>query len=320
MDEEVRLSVCVVTYERAAFLERCLAALAAELDAGAEVVVVDASRDDHARETRAVLSTVRYLHAPELAGWMTRSRNEALRHARGELVAFLDDDVVVRSGWQAALEAAFAAEGVQLAVAGRTRNGLPGEDQYDRPIGRLLPDGTLTDGFASDAPDLVDVDHGIGANMSFRRSVLAALGGFRDDYPGTAIREDTDIFLRVRAMGGRSVFAPDAVVDHLPAPHVRGARFDTRYKLYGRRNHMVLLARDAGIGSRTLWRWVGVQFQNVRRATGLRARAQRLGVTTIGVVWGAGAMLRGAGWRPTPPPRTDPIGNELRRILGGASD
>ncbi|MGW9631487.1 glycosyltransferase family 2 protein [Agromyces sp. NPDC055520] len=319
MDEAVRLSVCIVTYEREAFLERCLAALAAELDAGAEVVVVDASHDDHARETARVMPTARYIHAPELAGWMTRSRNEALRHVRGELVAFLDDDVVVRRSWQAALEAAFAAEDVD-AVAGRTCNGLPGEDRYDRPIGRLLPDGTLTDGFAADVPDLVDVDHGIGANMAFRRSMIATLGGFRDDYPGTAIREDTDMFLRVRALGGRSVFAPDAVVDHLPAPHVRGARFDTRYKLYGRRNHMVLLARDAGIGSSTLRRWVGLQFQSVRGAAGLRARVQRLGVTTVGVVWGAGAMLRSAGWRPTPPQRTDPIGNELRRVLSSTRD
>ncbi|MCP2366959.1 GT2 family glycosyltransferase [Agromyces flavus] len=317
MGESVRLSVCVVTYERAAFLERCLAALATELDGRAEVVIVDASRSDHAREVRAIMPKATYVHAPQLAGWMTRSRNEALRHVRGELVAFLDDDVVVRPGWQAALEAAFDADGVG-AVAGRTCNGLPGEEEYDRPIGRLLPDGSLTDGFAADAPRLVDVDHGIGANMSFRRTVLAALGGFRDDYPGTAIREDTDMFLRVRAMGGRSVFAPEAVVDHLPAPHLRGARFDTRYKLYGRRNHMVLLARDAGIGSRTLWRWVGAQFRNIGGASGLRARAQRLGVTTLGILWGAAAMLRDASWRPTPPQRTDPAGNELRRRLGGA--
>ncbi|MEI5583926.1 MULTISPECIES: glycosyltransferase family 2 protein [unclassified Agromyces] len=318
MSEAVRLSVCVVTYERTAFLERCLAVLAAELDDDAEVVVVDASRADHTREVRAVMPAARYVHAPSLAGWMTRSRNEALRHVRGDLVAFLDDDVVVRRGWQAALDAAFADESV-AAVAGRTCNGLPGEEEYDREIGRLLSDGTLTDGFAADVPQLVDVDHGIGANMSFRRAVLAELGGFRDDYPGTSIREDTDMFLRVRAMGGRSVFAPEAIVDHLPAPHVRGARFDTRYKLYGRRNHMVLLARDGGIGSRMLRRWVAAQFRNVRAAGGFGAGAKRLGVTTLGVLWGAGAMLRDARWRPTPPQRTDPVGNELRRILGGES-
>jgi GT2 family glycosyltransferase len=315
MGETVRLSVCVVTYERASFLERCIASLGAELGTGTEIIVVDASKLAHTDELGA--PSVTYVHAPELAGWMTRSRNEALRHVHGELIAFLDDDVVVRPGWQAAIELAFTDPKV-AAVAGRTCNGLPGEEHYDRAVGRLLPDGSLTSGFASTASALLEVDHGIGANMSFRRSVLAELGGFRDDYPGTAIREDTDIYLRVRAIGGKAVFAPDAVVDHLPAPHVRGARFDTRYKLYGRRNHMVLLARNGGIRSPMLRSWVRLQFGSVARATGLRAKAQRLGVTTVGVAWGAAAMVKDARWRPSPPRRTDAIGRELRRILGGA--
>ena len=198
MGEALRLSVCIVTYERPDFLRRCLEALDGVLDERAEVVVVDASALDRRRSVRAIAPAAIYVHAPDLAGWMTRSRNEALRWARGEVVAFLDDDVVVHSGWQTALLDAFDDPTV-AAVAGRTCNGVAGEDHYGRPIGRLLPDGTLTDGFASAPDGEVDVDHGIGANMSFRRAVLAELGGFRDDYPGTALREDTDVFLRVRA-------------------------------------------------------------------------------------------------------------------------
>ncbi|WP_338081367.1 glycosyltransferase family 2 protein [Agromyces luteolus] len=313
------LSVCIVTYERPEFLERCLRSLDAGLSDDAEIVVVDASAADRRDIADGFARPIVYVHAPELAGWMTRSRNAALRHARGAIVSFLDDDVVLRPGWQAALLAAFADAEVS-AVSGRTCNGLPGEETYEKPIGRLLPDGTLTDGFASLPGGIVVVDHGIGANMSFRRSTLAELGGFRDDYPGTALREDTDVFLRVRAIGGRAIFAPDAAVDHLPAPHVRGARFDTRYKLYGRRNHMVLLARDGGIRSPLLRRWVGVQFRAVGRAGGLGARLKRLGVTVVGVGWGAAAMLRSARWSPLPPRRVDALGRELRATLGGRTE
>ncbi|GAA2032763.1 hypothetical protein GCM10009819_16020 [Agromyces tropicus] len=310
----MKLSVCIVTYERPAFLERCLRSLDAGLDPSAQVVVVDASAEDRGDLVRSIRSDAVFVHAPHLAGWMTRSRNEALRHVRGDIVTFLDDDVVLRPGWEAALLAAFADPTV-AAVAGRTCNGLPGEERYEPPVGRVLPDGRLTDGFASLQDGLVDIDHGIGANMSFRRSVLAELGGFRDDYPGTALREDTDVFLRVRALGGRAVFAPDAAVDHLPAPHVRGARFDTRYKLYGRRNHMVLLARDGGLGSAQLRRWVGGQFAAVGRSHGLAAKAKRLGVTVVGVAWGAGAAARQAKWHPLPPRREDALGRELRAAL-----
>jgi GT2 family glycosyltransferase len=318
MGDAPKLSVCIVTYERPIFLERVLRSLEGELSQGAEVVVVDASASSQGAAVRDIRPGAVYVHAPDLAGWMTRSRNEALRHVHGEIVSFLDDDVVVRTGWESGLLRAFLDSSV-AAVAGRTCNGIPGEEHYDRPIGRLLPDGRLTDGFAAAAEGPVAIDHGIGANMAFRRSVLAELGGFRDDYPGTALREDTDIFLRVRAIGGRAVFVPDAAVDHLPAPHVRGARFDTRYKLYGRRNHMVLLARDGGIPSRSLWRWTRGQFAAVGNVPGAAAKARRLGVTVLGVAWGTAAVVRSARWHPLPPRRDDALGRELRHALDDAS-
>jgi GT2 family glycosyltransferase len=310
------LSVCVVTYERAAFLDRCLAGIAALEDPVDEVVVVDASARDRSAEVDAHDLPLHFVWAPQLAGWMTRSRNEALRRVTGEVVAFLDDDVVVEHGWSRAVRAAYRDPSV-AAVAGRTRNGIAGEERYDQPVGRYLPNGRLTEGFAVTADAPFEVDHGIGANMSFRRSVLADLGGFRDDYPGTALREDTDVFLRVGRIGGRVVFVPDAVVDHLPAPHVRGARFDTRYKLYGRRNHAVMVARHRGLGSADLRRWVAGELRGVGGASGLRARALRLGVTVMGIGWGLGAAVRQASWGPSEPRRTGPQAEDLRALLSG---
>ncbi len=307
-------SICIVTYERRDFLRRCLESVQDHVTSDTEVVVVDASATGAAALVEQVLPATKYVHAPQLAGWMTRSRNEALRHVGGDIVSFIDDDVVVSPTWQPSLLAAFADPTV-TAVAGRTRNLQPGEDSYDQPVGRLLPDGSLTEGFASLPGGVIDVDHGIGANMSFRRSMLALLGGLRDDYPGTAMREDTDIFLRVKRAGGRAVFVPDAVVDHLPAPHVKGQRFDTRYKLYARRNHMVLLARDSGIRSPSLRRWIVREFGGVAEAPGLWRKVRRFGVTALGVAWGAAAMVRQARWGPTPPARDDPAGQALRALL-----
>lgn len=310
------LSVCIVTYERPAFLERCLRALERHLSADVQVVVVDASaRGSSALVERIRASTV-YLHDPSVAGWMTRARNVALLHATGEVISFLDDDVVIGATWEQAVLDSFADPTVD-AVAGRTRNLQPGEESYDLPIGSLRPDGSLTEGFAALSAGRVDVDHGIGANMSFRRTILARLGGFRDDYPGTAMREDTDIYLRIGRLGGRAVFVPDAVVDHLPAPHVRGARFDTRYKLYARRNHVVLLARHEGLRSRRLRRWVAREYRSVGEAGSLSRRVERWGVTTLGIAWGTLAALRQARWGPLPPERTDRAGMRIRAALSG---
>ena len=309
------LSVCIVTYERSAFMVRCLQSLAAHVGGDVEVIVVDASAVDDRAAAVSAFPGAQYLHRPGLAGWMTRSRNAALLHARGAVVAFLDDDVVISPGWRRGLDDAFASDPRPDAVAGRTRNLLPGEETYELPIGRLRDDGTLTAGFASLPSGLVEVDHGIGANMSFRREMLARLGGFRDDYPGTAMREDTDIFLRVKRVGGRTVFAPDAVVDHLPAPHVKGRRFDTRYKLYGRRNHMVLLARYAGLRSPLLRRWIAADLRAIRDAGGLLRRVQRLGVSILGIVWGFGAAIRQARWAPLPAERAGQDAERIRAAL-----
>ena len=312
--DQPALSVCIVTYERPAFVRRCLESLDKNLTADVEVVVVDASANSQAAIVAQARPSALYIHRPELAGWMTRSRNEALRHVTGAIVSFLDDDVIISATWQEAVFAAFQDDAVD-AVAGRTRNRQPGEESYEPPIGRLLPDGSLTEGFASLPSEIVLVDHGIGANMSFRRTMLARLGGFRDDYPGTAMREDTDIYLRIKRLGGKAVFSADAVVDHLPAPHVKGARFDTRYKLYARRNHMVLLARYDGIRSPLLRRWIAREFREVGQAPGALRKAQRFVVTALGIAWGAAAMARKARWRPLPPERDDSGGRELQGLL-----
>ncbi|WP_447925814.1 glycosyltransferase family 2 protein [Georgenia muralis] len=306
----------MVTYERPDFLTRCLASLADQRGNIDQVVVVDASASPATIDT-AYPGAV-YVHTPHLAGWMTRSRNEALRHSTGDLLAFIDDDVVVRAGWADALRHRLADLDV-AAVGGRTCNNQPGEESYDQEIGRLLDDGTLTAGFAALTPGPVDVDHGIGANMTFRRTVLAELGGFRDDYPGTALREDTDIFLRVRRLGHRVVYDPEAAVDHRPAPHVKGARFDTRYKFYGRRNHVILLARHAGAGSPMLRRWIWRQLAAAMNAGGVVPTAQRLGVTVVGIAWGLAVLPRYAGLKPLPPQRSDATGIELRELLARPS-
>lgn len=314
MTASPRLSVCIVTYRRLNVLLRCLQSLREYLDDSTQVIVVDASPTDSRQQVEAVRPGTVYVHDTAVAGWMTRARNVALLHATGTIISFIDDDVVISAGWESAVLGAFEDTTVD-AVAGRTRNLQPGEERYDRLIGALLPDGSLTDGFASNPARPVDVDHGIGANMSFRRETLARLGGFRDDYPGTAMREDTDIYLRIRRLGGRSVFVPAASVDHLPAPHVRGTRFDLRYQLYARRNHVVLLARHAGLGSPTLRRWIAREYHAARALGSLRRQVRRAGVTTLGIGWGLAAAARQAGWRPLAPERADAAAERIRQAL-----
>ena len=200
-----RVSVIVVSWCRPMYVRSCLNHLIKVETPPSEVVVVDASPDDLTRAVVAEFPGVTWIPFPDGARHMTTSRNAGLRHVCGDVIAFLDDDCNVHPGWLTGLVDAYRDPAVS-AVAGRTCNGTPGEelDGVDC-IGRLLPSGQLTGNFGANPGKVVEIDHGIGANMSFRTDVLEQLGGFRDDFAGVGgIREDTDVFLRTKALGYRA--------------------------------------------------------------------------------------------------------------------
>jgi GT2 family glycosyltransferase len=169
---------------------------------------------------------------------------------------------------------------------------------------------------------VIDVEHGIGANMAFRRSVLADLGGMRDDFPGTALREETDLFLRVRATGGRVVFAPDVIVDHVGAPHMSGRRFDWRYMFWARHNHVLLLARNYGLASPLLRRWLVLNVREIVRLPGPGGPLRRLirgGLGFGALLAGLATSLPKARVGPRDPRRVDSVGKHITAALTSTS-
>ncbi len=123
-------------------------------------------------------------------GGPARARNLGWRHTSTPWVSFLDDDVVTDPDWSAALVRDLTEAGSQVAGSqGRVRVPLP---EHRRP----------TDWERSTA-GLADATW-ITADMSYRRSALAAVGGFDERFP-RAFREDADLGLRITAGQGRIV-------------------------------------------------------------------------------------------------------------------
>lgn len=321
--------VVVATYRRPEYVRTCLEHLGRQTRAPRRIVVVDASPDTLTRTVVDEFPGVEYRRNDLGAGTLAASRAIGSHDATEDVVAFIDDDAYAEPQWLAELLAAYEPDDVG-AVGGRASNDRPGEEAegLDR-IGRLLPNGRLTGNFGADPGRIVDADHMLGANMSVRTSVLTEIGGIHDYYPGTCLREDSDLALRVRTAGYRIVFAPDAAVLHVAGDYAKGRRFDRRYRFYGARNHVLLLRTTLGWSDPHLARYLfsvvastgREAFTGVRewdskgslsaRLRGLGGGAIRAAVDVAGTVAGLWAAVR-------PVDRAEAINAPLRARAGAS--
>ncbi|MFM6851604.1 MAG: glycosyltransferase family 2 protein [Terrabacter sp.] len=265
MPEAPSLSVDVVvaTFNRPDNVRICLEHLARQTRTPDETVVVDSSPHRLTADVVADFPGVRYIRNDAGPGTLATSRAIGVAETRSDIVAFIDDDAYAEPDWLENIVARYADPSVG-AVGGRASNGRPGEEHEGHDaVGRLLPDGTLTGNFAADTGRDLDVDHVLGANMSVRRSALEGIGGIVDLFPGTCLREESDIMLRLGRAGHRVVYTPTALVEHVAAPYTRGRRFDVRYTFYCHRNHVVLLSHTFGLGAPILRRFFGTALREV---------------------------------------------------------
>lgn len=312
-------TVIIVTLNRPECVRRCLACLL-EQDPPEQIIVVDASADDLTRRVLQDFPDVLYLRNENGFGRMTASRNIGLKRAVGEIIAFLDDDAFAHQGWLAGLRSAYTDDTVG-AVGGRALNDQPDEARVGvGEIGRFRPTGDLAGNFAADPGQVIEVDHVMGCNMSFRRHVVARLGGFREDYPGiSGVREDSDMCMRVRRLGYRILFTPHACVDHVSAPQATGSRFDTRYAYYLQRNHLCLLVRNFGLAAPIFWSYFGYSLYQPFGEFGRRlgGAVTRFGAVNLGTAAGllAGLLLLLKTGRD--PVRNDAAAQDIRAALDG---
>ncbi|MGH2535842.1 MAG: glycosyltransferase family A protein, partial [Candidatus Promineifilaceae bacterium] len=121
-----RFSILIPTAGRPSALSQCLLAVA-RLDypvRDVEVVVVaDGRQPDLYRLLEPLRGRLELALSSQSRAGPAAARNRAAQLARGELLAFLDDDCLPAADWLSALEARLAAaEG--WAVGGQTVNGL----------------------------------------------------------------------------------------------------------------------------------------------------------------------------------------------------
>ncbi|HWI75325.1 MAG TPA: glycosyltransferase, partial [Baekduia sp.] len=222
----VTATVVVTTCNQPASLIRCIDALLSSNYKPFEIIVVE-NRPGPQSATRDALrgydARVRYVEEPVQG--LSRARNAGLAEARGEIVAFTDDDVVVDPDWLPALVAAFDAAPDVDAVTGLILPlTLDSEAQLlleqfaafgkgFAPVTHRLAEGRAENPlFPYTAGEL-----GSGANTAVRADVLRALGGFDIALgAGTPAMggEDLDLLIRLVLDGHAVRYEPRALLWH----------------------------------------------------------------------------------------------------------
>lgn len=183
---------------------------------------------EHDHDTIAVLADQTLVHLILVSDHtVTREENAGIAASTGEIVAFMDDDVVAPRDWLEKMRVRYVDPSV-VGVGGRdivNNNGVV-DDRETRVVGRLSWFGRLTGNHHLRTTGARDVQFLKGCNMSFRRSVLAPV----DELLKGVVPYGFEVDMGLTAIGhGRVIYDPDLAVEHFPSvnmsPHSRELAF-----------------------------------------------------------------------------------------------
>jgi hypothetical protein len=140
---------------------------------------------------------------------LSYARNRGFRETRAPLIAFVDDDEVVDSGWVGGVLSAFD----ELSSAAGAFGPVAPLDDLARAYCRYEGDERRVFSGRRTGPWFV----GTGGNMAFRRASFAAAGGFDLRFGAGAAAhaaEDWDLIVRLLRDGSTLVWSPQMVVYH----------------------------------------------------------------------------------------------------------
>jgi len=235
------VSFVIVNFNGERIIGPCLDSVLAQSRPAHEVIVVDnASSDCSLDILRSRYPSVKLIASETNRGY-AGGCNLGIEAAAGELIAVLNNDIVLDADWLRAMQVAVAdsysmwaslvvfahdprivdsaGDGMAVIGAGYKRGHGQPASRYDRQE---------------------EVFGACAAAALYRRSVLEELGGFDSDF--FLIYEDGDLSTRARLRGHRCLFVPAAKAIHHVNASIR--TFSSNYVFYGHRNSEYLFWKN----------------------------------------------------------------------------
>jgi glucosyl-dolichyl phosphate glucuronosyltransferase len=234
--ETVIISAIICTYNRSKYLPKAIESLIKQdMDYEKyEIIVIDNNSTDNTPEiVRAYQQkhkNLRYIFEPDQG--LSIARNRGAAEARGEYVAYLDDDAMADTSWLSSLEYNFHnLTPPPFCIGGKVYLDWEGETPKWFPE-QLLPLYTHLD-HGDRALLLNERENTLylqGANMAFRREIFeGGLNGFLSSIgrKGKSLLsgEETEMIKRLVSLTLPVFYVPDAVVRHIVLPERRTRKY-----------------------------------------------------------------------------------------------
>lgn len=298
----VSVVICAFTMRRWAYLQQATAAVRSQSIAPVEAILVVDGNEELLARARAELPDLTVIPNARSAG-SSGARNTGADASQGEILVFLDDDIVVDSAW------------LETVLGHFTRPEVIGVGGVARPLWQhscpawLPPEFYWVVGasYAGMPEHVGPVRNVWSSNMAVRREVFEKAGGFRAELAKVASRsrpDDTDLCLRaaVAQESGVWIYEPAAIASHwVPAERARFSYFVKRCYNEGVGKGALAAFNGLGVSTSVERRYIHrVLSAALRRySSGLLAGqfsdASRIATTMAGLAVAIAGFLVGAG-------------------------
>lgn len=276
-------SIIIPTFNRAIHLSHCLDSLVglAFESSNYEIIVIDNGSKDNTKEVfdkykkKYTTHHLKYFH-DEAPGLLT-GRHRGAIEARGEILVYVDDDILADRDWLYAIVDTFKKHSDIHLVGGKC---LP-KYETTTPVWldyfwNHLPDGGKTLGALS-LSDYGEFEKEIsplsvwGLNFSIQKKTFYELGGFNPDCIAPAFQHfqgdgETGLSLKAIEKGYKAFYQPKAIVYHeVPVERMTLGYFDKRYFYQGICNSYTEIRRNNGIESGVAFTTLKRTFKNIFR-------------------------------------------------------
>jgi GT2 family glycosyltransferase len=158
---------------------------------------------------------VRYYYAGEVSS-VTRNENIGISHAKGEFILCMDDDCRLPHDFVSRYVAVLESDPSLGGVSGKINQ--PSEPipvEKEGVVGRVLKHGKVIANYASNTKTYIDSLHGVSL---YRKAAFDKAGVFDENYGGNAMRQETDMSMRIKRAGFKLIFDPSIEFIHIKAP------------------------------------------------------------------------------------------------------